>query len=49
MVRLGHSTPHAALLYQHADHDRDDLMTARMSELHQHTGTVVPFPGTGTA
>ena len=49
MARLGHSTPQAALLYQHAAKDRDraiaDALSARIE------ATVIPFPvrGTGTA
>ena len=33
MARLGHSTPDAALLYQHASEERDQLLARRLSEL----------------
>lgn len=33
MARLGHSTPGAAMRYQHASADRDRLLAARLSEL----------------
>jgi hypothetical protein len=33
MARLGHSTPQAALRYQHAAQGRDAAIAARMSEL----------------
>ncbi|MDG4665138.1 site-specific integrase [Mycobacterium sp. 236(2023)] len=37
MVRVGHSTPHAAMRYQHAAQGRDALIAAKMSELIQGT------------
>lgn len=33
MARLGHSTPGAALRYQHAAQDRDRVISAALSEL----------------
>jgi integrase len=41
MARLGHSTPGAALRYQHASQDRDGEIAAALSELV--TGKVVPI------
>ena len=34
MRRLGHSTPDAAMLYQHAADDRDAAIAAALSEFH---------------
>ena len=34
MARLGHSTPAAAMLYQHASADRDQAIAAALSEFH---------------
>ena len=34
MARLGHSTPAAAMLYQHASVDRDRAIAAALSEIH---------------
>ncbi len=34
MARLGHSTPAAAMLYQHASADRDRAIAAALSEIH---------------
>ena len=34
MARLGHSTPAAAMLYQHASVDRDQAIAAALSEFH---------------
>ena len=43
MNRLGHSTPQAALRYQHATNDRDTQIAAALSKLatasHPPTGT----------
>lgn len=33
MDRLGHSTPQAALIYQHAATDRQAALAARLSEM----------------
>ena len=33
MARMGHSTPRAALIHQHAASDRDQAITAALSEL----------------
>jgi integrase len=41
MARLGHSTPGAALRYQHAAQDRDRVIADALSE--RVTGTVVPI------
>ena len=35
MRRLGHSTPAAAMLYQHAADDRDAAIAAALSEFHE--------------
>ena len=35
MRRLGHSTPGAAMRYQHAADDRDAAIAAALSEFHQ--------------
>lgn len=42
MARLGHSTPAAAMLYQHAAADRDKVIAAAMSELVK-PATVTPI------
>ena len=44
MARLGHSTPGAALRYQHAAQDRDRVIAAALSELV--AGHVTPFAAT---
>jgi len=44
MARLGHSTPGAALRYQHAAQDRDRVIAAALSELV--TGHVTPIATT---
>lgn len=41
MARLGHSTPQAAMRYQHAAEDRDRLLAARLSEMA--TGALIPL------
>jgi integrase len=41
MARLGHSTPGAALRYQHAAQDRDRVIAAALSQLA--TGNVTPI------
>jgi integrase len=41
MARLGHSTPGAALRYQHASHDRDRVIADALSELV--AGNVTPI------
>lgn len=33
MARLGHTTPHAAMIYQHAAAERDQLIAQRLSEM----------------
>jgi hypothetical protein len=33
MARMGHSSPRAALIYQHATSDRDQAIAAALSEL----------------
>jgi integrase len=40
MARLGHSSPHAALIYQHATANRDSAIARALSELHEQ-----PRPG----
>jgi integrase len=47
MRRLGHSTPSAAMRYQHAADDRDAAIAAALSEFH--TGKVVPLRSRRTA
>jgi hypothetical protein len=48
MRRLGHSTPPAAMRYQHASDDRDAAIAAALSEFH--TGKVVALrPRKGSA
>jgi integrase len=42
MARLGHSTPQAAMRYQHAASDRDVVIAAALSDLA--AGTVVELP-----
>ncbi|MGY1702765.1 tyrosine-type recombinase/integrase [Geodermatophilus sp. SYSU D00766] len=44
MARLGHSTPGAALRYQHATQDRDRVIAAALSELV--AGRVTPIGST---
>jgi hypothetical protein len=34
--RMGHSSPRAALIYQHATRDRDEAIAAAMGEVVQH-------------
>jgi len=41
MRRLGHSTPVAAMRYQHATDDRNQAIAEALSEFH--TGNVVPL------
>ena len=41
MARLGHSTPQAAMVYQHAAADRDRAIAAALSEMA--VGPVVPI------
>lgn len=41
--RLGHSTVQAALIYQHATDDRDQLIAERLNDFATSTGTVVPL------
>jgi integrase len=41
MARLGHSTPGAAMRYQHAAQDRDKVIAAALSKLV--TGNVTPI------
>jgi hypothetical protein len=38
MGRLGHSTPGAAMRYQHAAADRDAEIARRLSDLHDRMG-----------
>lgn len=45
MARLGHSTPQAAMIYQHAAADRDRVIAAALSELA--AGEVVPIRAQG--
>jgi integrase len=45
MARLGHSTPGAAMRYQHAAADRDKVIAAALSELA--AGTVTPISAGG--
>lgn len=33
MARLGHASPSAAMVYQHATEDRDRLIAERLSEM----------------
>jgi len=33
MSRMGHASPRAALIYQHATHDRDAVIAAALSDL----------------
>jgi hypothetical protein len=46
MARLGHSTPGAAMRYQHAAADRDKVIAAALSKLA--TGDVTPIEQAGT-
>jgi integrase len=43
MARMGHSSPRAALIYQHATADRDQAIAAALSEVAERAG-VVPMP-----
>lgn len=38
MARLGHSSPRAAMVYQHASADRDRLIADRLAEMTAHAG-----------
>lgn len=42
MARLGHSTPQAAMRYQHAAQERGPVVAAALSQLAE-GGTVVPL------
>jgi integrase len=46
MARLGHSTPGAAMRYQHAAQERDKVIAAALSQL-ANGGTVTPIKTTG--
>jgi hypothetical protein len=45
MARLGHSSPNAAMVYQHASEDRDRLIAERLGAMAFEAGlaTVVPI------
>jgi integrase len=47
MARLGHSTPGAALRYQHAAQDRDKVIAEALSQLADGTVTPIRKPRTG--
>ena len=48
MARLGHASPRAALIYQHATDDRDRALAGALSKLATPT-EVVPFPASSEA
>ena len=45
MARLGHASPRAAMVYQHATEDRDRLIAERLTEMAAQAGVnpVVPI------
>jgi len=43
MARLGHSTPGAAMIYQHAAQERDELLARGLSQLAALPGNVIPI------
>lgn len=45
MAQIGHSTPKAALRYQHAQPDRMRALAASLDDLAPDQGNVVPIRG----
>jgi integrase len=44
MARLGHSSPHAAMIYQHAADDRDRLIAERLATMTAEAGLAPVLP-----
>ncbi|HSH58980.1 MAG TPA: hypothetical protein VK988_04930 [Acidimicrobiales bacterium] len=49
MARMGHSSPRAALIYQHATRDRDEAIASALSDLvsHARAKPASPVPSLG--